>query len=94
MGLTVADDLLIERDGNGDFILDTEALAARFRMSLADFRRNMAQGRITSMVEAGRDEDEGRYRLTVRFGNRVWRAVVDASGTVSEESLGFASPRC
>lgn len=85
-------DFRIERDAGGDFVLDPAVLAARFRLSVADFRRNMALGHITSMVEAGQGEDAGRFRLTLRFGNRVWRAVVDASGRVADETLGFTSP--
>lgn len=83
--------LQIERDAQGDFILDSAEVAARFSLAVADFRRNMALGHVTSMVEAGDGEDEGTFRLTLRLGNRVWRAIVDGSGNVVGETMSFTS---
>ena len=47
----------IERDGNGDFILEPEEIAGRFGLSVADFRRNQTLGHVTSTVERGEGED-------------------------------------
>ncbi len=77
----------IERDGNGDFILAPEEIAGRFGLSVADFRRNQTLGHVTSTVERGEGEHAGTSRLTLRIGNRIWRAILDDTGAVlSEES--------
>ena len=78
----------LERDGNGDFILDPDLLIARFAVDAATFRRHMMLGMVTSIVENGEGEDCGRQRLTVRYGNQVWRAVIDGSlNVVNEETF-------
>jgi hypothetical protein len=71
----------------GDFVLDPELLAARFSLDVERFRRLLRAGLVKSTVEKGRDEDEGRRRLTVRCGNRAWTAVVDENGHVLGENL-------
>jgi hypothetical protein len=77
----------LERDGEGDFLLDPELLAERFALSAERFRRLVQAGHVRSSVERGTGEDEGRQRLTVRCGNRAWTAVVDAGGSVVDENL-------
>ena len=61
----------IERDGNGDFILDPAEIARRFGQSVADFRRQQEQGLVKSTVEKGEGEDAGTSRLSLRIGNRI-----------------------
>lgn len=78
----------LERDGNGDYVLDPAMLAQRLSVPENELRRLMQLGQVTSVVEAGEGEDAGRQRLSVRCGDMVWRAVVDAGlDVVSEESF-------
>jgi hypothetical protein len=78
---------MLERDGEGDFLLDPARLARRFALSAERFRRLVQAGHVKSSVEQGTGEDEGRQRLTVRCGNRAWTAVVDTGGNVVSETL-------
>lgn len=79
----------IERDGNGDFVLEPSQLATRFGLQSDDFRRKLRKGLVTSTVERGEGEHMGTCRLTVRIGNRVWRAILDSGDTVTSETLAF-----
>ncbi len=80
----------IERDGNGDFILDPAEIARRFGQSVADFRRHQEQGLVKSTVEVGEGEDAGTRRLSLRIGNRIWRAILDENGQVVREEMNIA----
>ncbi|WP_454287834.1 DUF6522 family protein [Rhizobium arsenicireducens] len=80
----------IERDSNGDFILDPAELAQRFGLSAAEFRRHQEQGLVKSTVEVGEGEDVGTSRLSLRIGNRIWRAILDANGQVTREEMNIA----
>ncbi|TCV66727.1 hypothetical protein EDE05_11334 [Neorhizobium sp. R1-B] len=79
----------IERDENGDFVLETPELAQRFGLSSEEFRKSLRQGHITSSVERGEGEDAGTHRLSVRLGNRRWRAILSAQGQVAQEEMTF-----
>lgn len=80
----------IERDGNGDFILDPAELAQRFGLQVAEFRRLQEQGLVNSTVEVGEGEDAGTSRLSLRIGNRIWRAVIGLGGEVFREEMNIA----
>lgn len=80
----------IERDGNGDFILDPAEIARRFGQSVTDFRRHQEQGLVKSTVEVGEGEDAGTRRLSLRIGNRIWRAILDENGQVVREEMNIA----
>ena len=80
----------IERDGNGDFILDPAEIARRFGLAPQDFRRQQEQGLVKSTVEVGEGEDAGTSRLSLRIGNRIWRAVLDGDDRVIGEELNIA----
>ncbi|SSC68443.1 DUF6522 family protein [Ciceribacter selenitireducens] len=80
----------IERDGKGDFILDPAEIARRFGLAPQDFRRQQAQGLVKSTVEVGEGEDAGTSRLSLRIGNRIWRAVLDGDDRVIREELNIA----
>ena len=75
----------IERDQRGDYVLEPAALAEKLSIPPEDFRRRMRLGLVTSRVEAGEGEHAGLRRLTVRCGDEVWRAVIDAEGRMIEE---------
>jgi hypothetical protein len=79
--------VLIERDPNGNFILESTELAERFGLSLADLRRHMRHGSVVSTVEIGTAEHEGTRRLSVRLGNRLWRAVLNDENEVQREQM-------
>ena len=51
------------------------------------------QGFVTSSVEIGSDEHAGTRRLSLRFGNRQWRAVVEIENEVQHEELTFLKGR-
>jgi len=80
----------LEQDDKGDVVVAPAMLAQRLSIPEAALRRLMQDGRVTSVVEVGEGEDAGREdagrrRLSVRCGDTVWRAVVDAGLTVLEE---------
>jgi hypothetical protein len=78
----------LERDAHGDFFIDPAMLAERLCLTANELQRMMRLGLVTSTVEAGTGPDEGQQRLTVRRGNFIWRAVIDAEQhIVSEEAL-------
>ena len=78
----------LETDSKGDFFVEPSVLADRLGLGTDELRRRMRLGLVTSTVEDGSGQDEGRRRLTVRSGNSVWRAIVDSERTVlSEEAF-------
>lgn len=80
-------------DEGGAFTLDAAMLAERFGWSAQELRELMQRGLVTSLVERGEGEDSGRWRLSVRCGNRRWRAVVEPDGTVVDDDVDFVPPR-
>ncbi|AJD46149.1 MULTISPECIES: DUF6522 family protein [Rhizobium] len=80
----------ITRDDNGDFVLDPTELSTRFGLSRAEFKRNLQMGLVASTVEIGEGDDSGLRRLSLRIGNRIWRALLDESNTVLSEEMTFA----
>ena len=77
----------LECDGNGDFVLDPAVLTEKLRVDPDRLRRIMCLG-LVSKVEVGTGSDEGTWRLTVRSGNAVWRAIIDSDyEVVGEEAF-------
>jgi hypothetical protein len=88
--------LILSRDSSGEFVLPAEMLAARFGWPTQTLRDMMRRGLVSSRVERGEGEDAGRWRLSVRCGNRRWQAVIEADGTVGTqrvEIIPSAPPR-
>jgi hypothetical protein len=81
----------VEKDSSGNFVIDPVELASRFALTPDDFRSRMQQGLVVSIVEIGHADDEGTSRLSLRLGNRLWRAVIDMEGRVIDEALTFVS---
>lgn len=81
--------MYVERDSSGNFVLDPAELAVRFALTPGDFRSRMQQGLLVSTVEIGLDNDEGTCRLSLRLGNRLWRATIDADDRITSETLTF-----
>ncbi|EJB05962.1 hypothetical protein FHX14_004507 [Rhizobium sp. BK619] len=72
-------------------VLDATDLAGRFGLSPDALRSQMQRGLVRGVVEAGVGEDAGRTRLSVRFGNRVWVAVVGTGGKILSEEMKFVA---
>ena len=85
--MAVAEPLTLRRDEAGEFLLPADMLAARFGWPTETFRDLMRRGLVASRVERGEGDDAGRWRLTVRCGNRRWQAVVEADGTVGAQRV-------
>ena len=79
--------IILSRDDKGEFLLPADMLAARFGWPTQKLRDMMRRGLVASRVERGEGEDEGRWRLSVRCGNRRWQAVVEADGTVGAQRI-------
>lgn len=77
----------IERNDQGDFFVDPTLLSAKLCLDPRELQRRMKIGLVTSLVEAGTGDDEGRRRITVRCGRTVWRAVIDGGDNVISEEL-------
>lgn len=75
---------------DGSFLIDAAFIAGKFDMPVEEARGLMRRGLFRSRVEKGEGEDAGRWRLTVRCGNRVWQGIVSEDGTVRHESMGLA----
>lgn len=73
------------RDESG-WTLDAAQLARRFGVTPETLRAEMRAGRVASVEERGDGADSGFTRLTVRWGRRLWRAVVGPDGTAREET--------
>jgi hypothetical protein len=83
--------LTLARDAEGEFVLPADLLAERFGWPTQTLRDYMRRGLVASRVERGEGEDEGRWRLSVRCGNRRWRAVVEADGTLGTQQVDVLS---
>jgi hypothetical protein len=82
----------LECDETGDLFVDPDFLSRRLCLTVEEFRRRLRMGLVTSLVEAGDGDDEGRRRLTVRCGRTAWRAIVDADNEVTSEELVSVAP--
>ena len=69
------------------FQVDAELIAEGFGLTPDEVNRRMRDGRMTSRCEKGMGEDAGRWRLSVRCGNRRWQAIVEADGTVGTQRI-------
>jgi hypothetical protein len=81
----------IARDGDGDFVLDPAEIASKFDLEADDFRSRMRRGLVLSTVETGIGDDEATTRLSLRLGNRLWRAILDSEDCVTNEALTFVN---
>ena len=60
------------------------AAGAQARLSAEAMKSEMGKGNVSSVAEAGINEDAGRTRLTFRYRTRAWTVVVEPDGTVIE----------
>ncbi|WP_421580960.1 DUF6522 family protein [Shinella sp. M31] len=79
--------LTLARDESGEFLLSADLLAQRIGWPTETLRDMMRRGLVSSRVGRGERDDAGRWRLSVRCGNRRWQATVEADGRVGEQRL-------
>ena len=84
---------VVARDSAGAFTLDADMLARHFGWPAETLRDFMRRGMVSSTVERGEGDDEGRWRLGVRCGNRRWQAIVEPDGAVVSEQVEFVPLR-
>ncbi|MBX4994502.1 hypothetical protein ABID08_004992 [Rhizobium binae] len=70
-------------------LLETDDIADRFGLTVQDFKRYRNLGLIVVVAETGSNEHEGLTRLTCRFGNRVWQAVVGGDKRIVHEEIRY-----
>jgi hypothetical protein len=71
---------------DGEITIDAGLLAPKLGLSAETLKAGMRKGTVSSVAEAGINEDAGRTRLTFRHLSRVWIVVVHPDGTVVENS--------
>lgn len=67
---------------NGTFEVDAEIVAAGLRLEPAEVMDGLREGTITTVSEAGIDEDAGRHRLTFFGARRRLRLTLDETGAI------------
>ncbi|MDP4026696.1 DUF6522 family protein [Methylobacterium sp. NEAU 140] len=72
-------------DPSGNWLVDPSELAERLGVAASDLRRQMSCGQVTSRIEVGSGEDDGRSRVTIRLPKKVWRGVFDQGGALIGE---------
>ncbi len=73
----------VNQDG---FVVDAAVIAEAFNLKPADVQPLMRNGQITSLCEAGIDEDLGRSRLTFHYRDRAVRIVIDQAGCILKQA--------
>jgi hypothetical protein len=77
-----------ERDTHGDWVIDPEQLASKLGINPGHLRHEMRLGLVTSRIGAGKEADEGCWRVTIRTRKATWQGVIDEAGClVSERRL-------
>ncbi|WP_323036284.1 DUF6522 family protein [Pararhodobacter sp.] len=69
----------VNQDG---FVIDATLLAEAFNLNPEDIQPLLRTEQITSICEAGVDDDAGRSRLTFHYRDQTVRFVVDQAGHV------------
>lgn len=64
------------------FQIDAADLGPLLGVAPEEVQRQMREGKITSLCEEGRDEDEGRHRITFRHRATRIRLTVNDAGEV------------
>ena len=69
---------------DGEITVDAGRLAPKLGLSAEAMKSEMRKGNVSSVAEAGINEDAGRTRLTFRYRTRAWTVLVEPDGTVIE----------
>ena len=72
--------------GNDVIEVEASVIAEGLDLSPSELRRQMREGRITSLSERGTGEDMGRHRLTFFSEHRRFRLVLDDRGAIIQRS--------
>ncbi len=72
-------------DPHGSWLVDPRDLAARLGVSVSYLKRQLSLGLISSRLDPGCDEDEGRSRITIRASSAAWEGIFDRDGTLLSE---------
>jgi hypothetical protein len=62
---------------DGAIVIAAETVAPRLGLKPEALQAEMQRGRVSCLVEAGVDEDDGRTRVTVRYHARSWTLVIE-----------------
>lgn len=81
----------VSRSAEG-FVVEARVLAEGFGLDPAAVPGLMRAGELTSRCEAGRDEDEGRHRLTFFYRGRALRLTVDSGGAILKRAMFDVRP--
>ncbi len=79
-------DTMISRDGE-DFVIDGSVVADRFGITVDALKAALRAANIVTICETGEGEDAGSTRLTFRRGALLWRFVLQADGTITEDPV-------
>lgn len=77
----------------GGFQIEAADLGALLGLAEEDVQRLTREGQINSLSEKGQDEDEGRHRITFRYGATRVRLTVNAQGEVLLRARTSVAPR-
>ena len=72
---------------DGAVCIDATVIAQGLGIEAASVQSLMRGGEITSLCEAGADEDAGRHRLTFFGQGRRFRLIVDETGKIIWQSV-------
>lgn len=67
-----------------DIVVDAEFLASLFDMSVTSLREAMSAGSVSTLVERGEGEDDGRTRLTFRYSDQQFSMMRERDGQLYE----------
>ncbi|SDY91531.1 DUF6522 family protein [Citreimonas salinaria] len=81
----------LERTENG-FQIDAVILAPLLGVAPEEVQRLIREGQISTLCEEGRDEDEGRHRLTFRHRATRVRLTVTDTGEVLSRTRTTVAP--
>jgi hypothetical protein len=69
---------------DGSATIEASYLAAKLGLSTQRFRAEMRRGIVYGVTERGEGTDQGRTRLTIRYRDRSWSAIVEPDGSFQE----------
>jgi len=75
------------------FQIDAGDLAPLLGLAQENVQRLMREGKINSLSEEGQEEDEGRHRITFRYGSTRVRLTVNKQGEVLLRTRASVAPR-
>jgi hypothetical protein len=80
MTIPVPDGETAAIEPDGSITVPAAPIAAALLLTPDVFMRRLSGGRVSHVTEAGRDEDEGRHRLTFQYRGRQAVAVIGPTG--------------